>query len=247
MRFSTSTISLCLALYQGVIVAAEQAELTSEDDRISYSLGHQVGSDLQQQNMQLEKSMILRGIQDGLAGSEPLLSTEEMQTLLRGLKHDIVTSQEQERLNAIKERRIKREMARKEGSEFLAANAKKPGIKTLPSGLQYRVITPGKGKSPAATDTVSVYYRSTLLDGSEFGGTEDGKPESFVVADVIPGLKEALQLMQPGAKWELFIPNELGFGRRGALEDQTTIYEIELLGIEKASEGKTVDKSTQPE
>lgn len=236
MRITVYSISLGLMLYQGIVIAADRAELTSESDRISYSLGHQVGSDLQQQNVQLETSVILRGIQDGLAGSEPLLSTEEMRTLLRGLKHDIVTTQEQERLKVIKERRAKREMARKEGKEFLAANAKKPGVKTLPSGLQYRIIKPGKGNSPAAMDTVTVYYRSTLLDGSEFGSSRDGKPESFAVAGVIPGLKEALQLMQPGARWELFIPHELGFGRRGALEDQTLIYEIELLDFQQTDE-----------
>lgn len=244
MRFAASTMSLCLMLCQGVIVAAEQSELASESDRISYSLGHQIGSDLQQQHVQPETSVILRGIQDGLAGTPPLLSTEEMQPLLRELKRKIVTSEQQERLNAIKESRIKREMARKEGSEFLAANAKKPGIKTLPSGLQYRVIQPGDGDRPQATDKVTVYYRSTLLDGSEFGGTQEDMPEVFAVADVIPGLKEALQLMQPGAKWELFIPPGLGFGRRGVLEDQTLIYEIELLNIVKASEDKTAEQSS---
>lgn len=247
MRFAASTISLCLALCQGVIVAAEQSELTSESDRISYSLGHQIGNDLQQQKMQPETSVILRGIQDGLAGSEPLLTSEEMQTLLRELKRKILTAEQQERLNTINERRNKREMARKEGSEFLAANATKPGVKTLPSGLQYRVIKPGNGNRPGATDTVTVYYRSTLLDGSEFDSTRKDMPEVFAVADVIPGLKEALQLMQPGAKWELFIPPELGFGRRGVLEDQTLFYEIELLDIVKASEDKTAEKNSRTE
>ena len=247
MRFAASTISLCLVLCQGVIIAAEQSELASESDRISYSIGHQIGSDLQQQNMQPETSVILRGIQDGLAGSEPLLSAEEMQALLRELKRKIVTAEQQERLNAIKERRNKREMARREGNEFLEANAKKPGVKTLPSGLQYRIIKPGKGNRPAATDKVTVYYHSKLLDGSEFGSAQEGIPEIFAVADVIPGLKEALQLMQPGAKWELFIPPDLGFGRRGVLEDQTLIYEIELLGIVKSSVDMTVEKSSRME
>lgn len=243
MRISVCTISLVLMLYQGIVMAAERPVPTSESDRISYSLGHQVGRDLQQQDVQPDTEAILKGIQDGLSGSEPLLPTEEMQTLLRELKHDIVTSQQQERLNAIKERRIKREMSRREGKEFLAANAKKPGVKTLPSGLQYRVIRPGKGNSPAATDTVTVYYRSTLLDGSEFGSTREGKPESFAVADVIPGLKEGLQLMQPGSRWEIFIPHDLGFGRRGALEDQTLIYDIELVDIQQAGKNTQAEKN----
>jgi FKBP-type peptidyl-prolyl cis-trans isomerase FklB len=168
-----------------------------------------------------------------------------MQRLLQELKHNILTTQQQDRQKAMEERRNKREMARKEGAAFLAANANKPGVITLPSGLQYRVIQAGKGRRPALTDTVTVHYHSTLINGNEFGGTREGMPESFAVNEVIPGLEEALQLMQQGAKWELYIPPELGFGRRGALEDQTLIYEIELLDIQQAGEATSPPSATE--
>ena len=246
MRFSVHIIGMGigLALFQGVVVAEERPELTSDADRISYSLGHQVGRDLKQQNMEPDSAIIQRGIEDGLAGKPPLLPEKEMQTSLKALKQDIVSAEQEERLNAIQERRIKREMARKEGQAFLAANTKKTGVTTLSSGLQYKIIKSGKGRKPVLTDTVTVHYRGTLLDGNEFGSTRGGEPESFPVNDLIPGLEEALLLMQPGARWELYIPPELGFGRRGPLEDQTLVYDLELLRIEQTGKETAADKGS---
>ncbi|MGD2112199.1 MAG: FKBP-type peptidyl-prolyl cis-trans isomerase [Gammaproteobacteria bacterium] len=234
MRAVLYGIGLGLALWHAGGMAGDPPELTSETDRISYSLGHQLGRDLQQQGVAANTAAILRGLQDGLAGSEPLLPAAEMGTLLRELKQDIVTTQRQEMQRALDARRLKREQARKDGEAFLAATAKQPGVITLPSGLQYRILSEGQGRRPAVTDTVTVHYRSTLVNGDEFGGTRAGKPESFVVNEVIPGLEEALQRMRQGARWELYIPPQLGFGRRGALEDQTIIYDIELLDIRPA-------------
>ena len=246
MRFSVPVIGMGigLALFQGVVVAEERPELTSEADRIGYSLGHQVGRDLKQQNVEPDSAIIQRGIEDGLAGKPPLLPEKEMQTSLQALKQDILSEEQEERLKTIQERRIKREMARKDGQAFLAANTKKSGITTLPSGLQYKVIKPGKGRKPVLTDTVTVHYRGTLLDGNEFGSTRGGEPESFPVNDLIPGLEEALLLMQPGARWELYIPPELGFGRRGPLEDQTLVYDLELLRIEQTGKETAADKGS---
>lgn len=246
MRFSVHIIGMGigLALFQGVVVAEERPELTSDADRISYSLGHQVGRDLKQQNVEPDSAIIQRGIEDGLAGKPPLLPEKEMQTSLKALKQDIVSAEQEERMNAIQERRIKREMARKEGQAFLAANTKKTGVMTLSSGLQYKIIKSGKGRKPVLTDTVTVHYRGTLLDGNEFGSTRGGEPESFPVNDLIPGLEEALLLMQPGARWELYIPPELGFGRRGPLEDQTLVYDLELLRIEQTGKETAADKGS---
>jgi len=238
MQFPARIIGIGLALLQGVSVAGDPPELKSDADRIGYSLGHQVGTDLHRQAVKADTDAILRGLEDGLAGNPPLLPEAEMQNRLQSLKHDIVVSEQEQRLKTIQNRRIKREMARKEGEAFMAANTKKTGITTLPSGLQYRVIQPGQGNKPARGDTVTVHYRSTLLDGSEFGNTRNGEPESFTVNEMIPGLQEALMMMQPGARWELFIPPELGFGRRGPLEDQTIIYDLELLAIEHSDGGK---------
>jgi len=234
MRLATTTIILCFALHHPDMVAADRPDLDTEGDRISYSLGHQIGRDLKQLGVQPDAPALVRGMQDGLNGSEPVLDSGQMQALLGQLKHGVIKAKQQEQFDALQARRIEREMARRQGEDFTAANARKPGVKTLPSGLQYRVITAGNGDRPAASDRVTVHYRSTLINGNEFGSTGEDAPETFAVNDVIPGLKEALLLMPQGSRWEVVIPPELGFGRRGALEDQTLIYEIELLNMQKS-------------
>jgi FKBP-type peptidyl-prolyl cis-trans isomerase FklB len=123
-----------------------------------------------------------------------------------------------------------------DGEKFLAENAKKEGVKTLPSGLQYREITPGKGKSPKDTDTVSTHYKGTLIDGTEFDSSyKRGEPVTFPVSGVIAGWTEALQLMKEGAKWQLFIPSNLAYGDRGAGREigpnATLIFEVELISV----------------
>jgi FKBP-type peptidyl-prolyl cis-trans isomerase FklB len=243
MRLAFHAIGVCLMCCQGFCSAAQPPELASETDRISYSLGHQLGRDLQRQGVQADMKAILRGLEDGLAGETPLLPAGEMETLLKALKQNIVTTQQEDMQHELEERRRKREQSRQEGAAFLATNAKKPGVTTLPSGLQYRVIKAGQGRRPALTDTVTVNYHGRLINGNEFGSTRAGAPERFSVNEVIPGLEEALLLMPQGSKWELYIPPELGFGRRGALEDQTLIYEIELLDIGVADTQDTATDS----
>jgi FKBP-type peptidyl-prolyl cis-trans isomerase FklB len=136
------------------------------------------------------------------------------------------------------ERRAKRqkeaEEKRRKGQEFLAANQLKPSVKTMPNGMQYKVIRSGSGKKPGPQDLVSVHYRARLINGREFDSSYgNDSPVSFSVNRVIPGWREALQLMRVGARWELYLPPEFAFGRRGPLADQTVIYEIELLGVGK--------------
>jgi FKBP-type peptidyl-prolyl cis-trans isomerase FklB len=123
-----------------------------------------------------------------------------------------------------------------DGEKFLAENAKKEGVKVLPSGLQYKVITPGTGKSPKATDTVTTHYKGMLIDGTEFDSSyKRGEPATFPVSGVIPGWTEALQLMKEGAKWQLFLPSNLAYGERGAGRDigpnATLIFEVELISV----------------
>jgi len=123
-----------------------------------------------------------------------------------------------------------------DGEKFLAENAKNEGVKSLPSGLQYKEITPGKGKSPKATDTVTTHYKGTLIDGTEFDSSyKRGEPATFPVSGVISGWTEALQLMKEGAKWQLFIPSDLAYGERGAGRDigpnATLIFEVELISV----------------
>jgi FKBP-type peptidyl-prolyl cis-trans isomerase FklB len=126
---------------------------------------------------------------------------------------------------------------RAEGEAFLAENKKKEGVKTLPSGLQYKVIKAGTGKKPKSTDTVTVHYRGALINGAEFDSSfKRGQPATFLVSKVIPGWTEALQLMEVGAKWQLFIPSSLAYGEQGAGSDigpnATLIFEVELVSIQ---------------
>ena len=125
------------------------------------------------------------------------------------------------------------EQYRGEGREFLAQNAKKEGVVVLPSGLQYRVITEGTGKTPAANDTVTVHYRGTLINGQEFYNSRRGKetPESFHVGAVVKGMSEALQLMKVGAKWQIFVPADLAYGERGPVGERVVIFDLELISI----------------
>jgi len=130
------------------------------------------------------------------------------------------------------------EKNKREGEIFLEANKKKEGVQTLPSGLQYKVLKAGAGKKPTTTDTVTVHYRGTLIDGKEFDSSyQRGKPATFPVNGVIPGWTEALALMEEGAKWELFIPSNLAYGERGAGREigpnATLIFEVELISIEQ--------------
>jgi FKBP-type peptidyl-prolyl cis-trans isomerase FklB len=130
------------------------------------------------------------------------------------------------------------EKNKKEGEAFLSENRKKEGIKALPSGLQYKVVKAGTGKKPKSTDTVTTHYRGTLIDGTEFDSSyRRGQPASFPVSGVIPGWTEALQLMEEGAKWQLFIPPNLAYGERGAGSqigpNATLIFEIELISIQE--------------
>jgi FKBP-type peptidyl-prolyl cis-trans isomerase FklB len=246
MRLATSftcTLWLALAIYSP-LYAAEPAPLETESDRISYSLGHQLAGDLKGQGIKFDDAVMLQGLRDGLAGNEPQLDPEEMQTLLLKMKQEIIEKDKAQQLAKIETRRIKAEQTRKEAVTFLASNTGKPGVKTLPSGLQYKVIKPGKGRKPALSDSVVVNYRGKTIDGNEFGSTFDGEPEVFLVKEVIPGMQEALQLMPEGARWELYIPPDLAFRRRGPLEDQALIYEIELLRIAESADPQV--KSEQP-
>jgi FKBP-type peptidyl-prolyl cis-trans isomerase len=158
-----------------------------------------------------------------------LLDEAERNRTLIELKRKVIALQAQERAAALQKNL-------QAGDEFLATNAKRDGVVSLPSGLQYRVLEPGSGKQPAATDTVTVHYRGTLIDGTEFDSSYSrNKPATFRADRVIDGWREALQLMQEGAKWELFIPAKLGYGEKGAGKIQpnsTLIFEVQLIKVE---------------
>ena len=214
-----------LGLTCGACLAAQPE---TESDRINYSVGYQMGGDFKRQNVEMKTDMLNKGIEDAISGGEPLMTEEERHATLMGLAQRVKAEQQQKMQQQGAE-------ALKAGEAFLAENAGKEGVKTLPSGLQYKVIEAGSGASPKATDQVSVHYRGTLVDGTEFDSSYSrGKPTSFGVNQVIPGWTEALQLMKEGGKWQLFIPSKLAYGERQAGKippNSTLIFDVELISV----------------
>ena len=207
--------------------------------RASYAIGVDLGSNLrsemQQRKFEVDPHAVAKGLVDALAGDKLQMTDKELQaTMLEFQKAMQVRHQE-----AMAKMAKLGEIAKKEGPLFLAENKKKEGVKTLASGLQYKVLKEGKGASPKATDIVTTHYRGTLLDGTEFDSSyRRNEPAEFPVNQVIPGWTEALQLMKVGDKWQLFVPADLAYAERGAGEDippnSTLIFEIELLGVRPA-------------
>jgi FKBP-type peptidyl-prolyl cis-trans isomerase FklB len=225
------TMILSILFLFSVCHAQEKLELKDQKDKESYSLGYQFGQNLKFQGVDVNLDIYTSGIKDALAGEGPQMSTEEIRATITGL---------QQRLQAAQQKALK-EQAEKNLSEsktFLEENKKKEGVKTLPSGLQYKVLTEGSGKAPKADDTVTVNYRGTLIDGTEFDSSyKRGQPATFKVNGVIKGWTEALQLMKEGSKWQLFIPPDLGYGERGAGRNippnSTLIFEVELISVKQ--------------
>ena len=231
-RYLIFAVFLFNFLFYSGIKAEEASELPSETDRISYSLGHQIGSDFKRQGVELDAAALGSGFKDANSGAEPAIDPQEMETILGSLKSRITSAQRE----SVEQRRARKQREAEEkrtaSQKYLAENSTRPGVKTLPSGLQYRVIRSGTGEKPVLHDLVKVQYRARLIDGHEFDSSyrRDGT-SSFRVGGVIPGWTEALQLMREGDKWEITIPPELAFGSRGPLGNQTLIYEIELLEV----------------
>ena len=216
---------LGLGLLLTVGHAGEQPEPADEVETISYSIGYRVGGDFAQQGLSVNPEMVIRGVLDALAGSESLMTEEEMERALITMQRHAEAGGERRSLE-LAQRNLK------QGTAFLAENAKRAGVRTLPSGLQYRIIEEGTGPTPGASDTVTVHYRGTLIDGSEFDSSyHRDEPATFRVDRVIAGWGEALQLMKEGAKYELYIPWELAYGKRGPLAFQAIIFEVELLEV----------------
>ena len=207
--------------------AQENLVLKSQKEKVSYIIGMEIGSNLKKQLADVDSTILAKGIQDALTDRKPLLTEKEIQETMAAFQKEMMVKQT--------------EVAKKnkaEGEAFLSENKKKEGVKALPSGLQYKVIKAGTGKKPKSNDTVTVHYRGTLINGAEFDSSyKRGQPVSFQVSGVIPGWTEALQLMEVGAKWQLFIPSNLAYGEQGAGRDigpnATLIFEVELVSIQE--------------
>lgn len=209
-----------------MIGSAEQSKPMGAMEQINYSVGHQIGTDFKNQSVEIRSAMLIQGIQDAVQSNKPLMTKAEMRAVLLDLKKMVLADEQ-----------AKKESYRGEGRDFLAANAKEVGVVTLASGLQYKILATGEGKSPRINDQIIVNYTGKRLDGSEFDSSiRDGKPATFLLRGLIKGWTEALQLMHEGDKWRLFVPADLAYGERGPLADQAVTFDIELvevLAIEK--------------
>jgi FKBP-type peptidyl-prolyl cis-trans isomerase len=195
---------------------------------------------LHKESVEVDPAIVLRGLKDALAAGKMLMTDDEARAALMQLQAE-VRNKQQEKM------KVAGEMNKKEGAEFLEANKTKEGVVTLPSGLQYKILTEGTGPKPAASDTVVCNYRGTLISGTEFDSSyKRGQPASFPVNGVIKGWTEALQLMPVGSKWQLFVPAELGYGDRGAGGEigpgATLIFEVELLSIQGKDKSEVAPK-----
>ena len=216
-------IALSLALLTTVASATDPAPLTDAVSKTSYALGYQIGRDVR--GVEIRPEAVVQGLQDGAAGTKPKLTSEEIAGLMQKLQQDAEAQRAQRQVEHLKE-------AAAAGTAYLAENAKKPGVTTTASGLQHKVITPGTGKKPTASDTVTVHYRGTLVDGAEFDSSYSrGQPATFPLNGVIAGWTEGVQLMQEGGKSQLVIPPALAYGDKGELAGQVLIFEIELIKV----------------
>lgn len=216
-------IVLLVMLVPTLGISADCPELKNENDKINYSVGHQVGRDLLRQKVEVDEQLLLKGILDAIKGSEPLMKPDDMIKTLAALKERIVKEHEERTRNI-----------HLEGEEFLAENSSKAGVVTLPSGLQYKIVEPGTGRKPVSGDTVRVNYTGKTIHNKVFDTTFEGdqtSPVEFGIDNVIAGWSEGLKLMREGAKWELYVPYDLAFKDATPLAGQTVIFKIELLEI----------------
>jgi FKBP-type peptidyl-prolyl cis-trans isomerase FklB len=208
--------------------AQEQTQLKDLKDKVSYSVGLNIGANFKKQGQDLNPDALLLGLKDALAGKKPALTEDQMKETMQSWNKDMEEKQ-----------RVAGQKNAAEGAKFLADNKKKAGVKTTASGLQYKVIKGGTGPQPKGSDTVTVNYRGTLINGTEFDSSyKRNQAATFPVNGVIKGWTEALQLMKSGSKYQLFIPADLAYGERAVGPDitpnSTLLFEVELLEVKPA-------------
>ena len=219
-------------------LAQDKPQLKDQKDKASYSIGYDIGETFKKQKIELNLDALVVGLKEALSGKESTLSKDEREKTLQAFQKEMMEKQ----IAASKEAAEKNKA---EGEKFLEENKKKDGVKTTASGLQYKVLKEGSGAEPKETDTVVTNYRGTLIDGTEFDSSyKRNEPATFPVNRVIKGWTEALQLMKPGAKYQLFIPASLAYGERGAGQtigpNATLIFDVELLSIKPPEPAATV-------
>lgn len=220
--FVVAVVTGSLAISSNVLAAKKP---TSEAEKFSYTIGYQIGFSLKRENIEVDTKIVSQAIDDVLKGRDPQLSPDEMRAAYEAGQKKM----------AMKKAAMG-DAAKKAGTDFLAKNKSKPGVKSTKSGLQYKVLKKGNGKQPSATDTVVVHYKGTLIDGTVFDSSYKRKePLTIPLTNVIKGWQEVMPMMKTGAKWQAYIPSDLAYGSNGAGgnigPNEALIFDIELLEI----------------
>lgn len=213
------------------LVAADAVTLSSDADKLSYSIGADLGRNFKKQGIEISPAAMAQGLQDGMAGGTLLLTDDQMKDVLNKFQKDLMAKRNADMTKKADDNKAK-------GAAFLSENKGKAGVVTTASGLQYKIIENGTGAKPGKDDTVTVEYTGTLLDGKVFDSTDtSGKPATFKVSQVIPGWTEALQLMPAGSTWEVYVPSDLAYGARsygGPIgPNETLVFKIHLIDVKK--------------
>src|SRR5437762_6572653 len=208
-KMKTQLMTICaVGLLAGLVRAEDKTAFKDPKEKSSYSIGANWGNSLKRQEVEVDLEAVIKGLKDGLAGKS-VLTDQELRETLSALNQEIRAKMEEKRKHL-------GETNKQEGEKFLAENKNKLGVTALPSGLQYKILVEGNGESPKSNDVVTANYRGTLIDGTEFDSSaKNGQPLVRPANMLIKGWTEALQLMKPGAKWQLFVPPDLAYGERG--------------------------------
>lgn len=238
MQFRVMTTVLISGLLSASVYAAPSANssnASADTSKVSYSIGYTMGINLMQEFNTLNQAELVAGFQQGLSGGQAKYTKEDMQTTL-------IQFQQQAMQNRYSQLQKLSETNKSEASKFFTSNKAKPGVVTLPSGLQYKIIKAGQGNKPTDTDRVSVKYTGKLLNGEVFDSSEElgDKPASFALSGVIPGWREALKLMPKGSTWEVYIPSNLAYGEAGTRgkigPNAALVFTIQLVDIQPAGQ-----------
>ncbi len=251
MRIILWIVLSATVLFGEALAAEEQKtekDTKSQKEKVSYSLGYETGRNMKNKSADLVPDVFIKAFREGFAGDKAAMSDRERRDTIELLKKEMAAKQAEEMMKSPERNKQLAEKNKKEGEAFLTENAKKEGVVTLPSGLQYRIIKEGTGKQPERTDRVKVHYRGTFINGTQFDSSfKRGQPATFGVDRVIKGWTEALQLMKEGSKWVLYVPSDLTYGERGMTArgkskaaarqkigpNQTLIFEVELISVQE--------------
>jgi FKBP-type peptidyl-prolyl cis-trans isomerase len=230
-------IVLGLGFLAGTAAAQDAAALSGRKEKLSYALGMEVANNIRKQSVEVDTASLIRGFRDQLSQGKTLLAEEEVRAILGELRQELKRKQVALQAEKVLAANELAEKNKKNGEAFLAKNRAEPGVVTLESGLQYKILKAGAGKTPTPEDTVLCHYRGALLDGSEFENSyQRGKPATLPLKKLMRGWSEALQRMPVGSKWQLFIPPDLAYGERGVDRSSigpnaALIFEVELHSI----------------